>query len=131
MTSAVSPILLMGTKSLSVSNGTLANTCGLMTSVPSKPSTSVWPSGAAPATACVPLLPPAPGRLSTPTCWPRRAPRRSATTRAPVSVTPPGVKGPTRRIGLLGKSACASAGGAASVSALEAASASQRRRGAL
>src|SRR6218665_2302126 len=48
------------------------------------------------------MLPGGVGRLSTTTCWPSRAPRRSATTRAPVSVTPPGVKGTTRRIGLFG-----------------------------
>ena len=41
MMSVASPILPTGAKSLSVSKGMFANTCGLMTIVPSKASTSV------------------------------------------------------------------------------------------
>src|SRR5882762_2932475 len=71
--------------------------------VPSKPSTSVWPSGALLATCSVPMLPEAPGRFSTTTGWPRRAPSRSVTARALVSVTPPAAKGTTNRTGRDGK----------------------------
>src|SRR5262249_36240508 len=54
------------------------------------------------------MLPLAPVRFSTTTDWPRRAPSRSATTRALVSVTPPGANGTTRRSGRAGQScACA------------------------
>src|SRR5215831_1606282 len=58
------------------------------------------------------MLPLAPGRFSTTTDWPRRAPSRSATTRALVSVTPPGANGTTRRSGRAGQS-CALAPSAA------------------
>src|SRR3954468_955432 len=38
------------------------------------------------------MLPPAPARFSTTTCWPRLSPRYLATMRATVSVPPPGSK---------------------------------------
>src|SRR5690606_10392981 len=47
----------------------------------------------------VPILPDAPGLLSTMTCCPRRWPSLSATSRATVSVTPPGENGTIRRMG--------------------------------
>src|SRR6185295_13368849 len=49
------------------------------------------------------MLPPAPARFSTTTCWPRFSPRNLATTRATVSVPPPGSKPTTMVIGLDGK----------------------------
>ena len=49
------------------------------------------------------MLPEAPGLLSITICWFSRRPRCSATKRALVSVTPPGVKGTMMRMGLLGK----------------------------
>ena len=106
--SVASPSLVTGAKSRKVSNGIFAKTCGLITIVPSKPSSSVWPSASACATCCVPMLPLAPGRFSTITCWPRRAASGSATTRALLSATPPGVKGTMMRTGLVGHS-CAPA----------------------
>src|SRR5688572_29709268 len=53
------------------------------------------------------MLPPAPARFSTTTCWPTFSARNLATTRATVSVPPPGSKPTTIVIGLLGY--CASA----------------------
>src|SRR6478736_3960792 len=49
------------------------------------------------------MLPPAPARFSTRTCWPMLSPRNLATTRATVSVPPPGSKPTTMVIGLDGK----------------------------
>ena len=97
-----SPIFPTGTKSLTVSKGVFAKTCGLMTIVPSNPRTSVYPSAAAVLTKLVPMLPEAPGLLSTIICCPNLFPRCSAIKRPLVSVTPPGVNGTTKRIVLLG-----------------------------
>src|SRR5713226_9414681 len=55
------------------------------------------------------MLPPAPARFSTSTCWPRFSPIVLATIRATVSVPPPGSKPTTIVTGLLGKLACADA----------------------
>src|SRR6185295_18733481 len=49
------------------------------------------------------MLPPAPARFSTITCWPMFSARNFATTRATVSVPPPGSKPTTIVIGLDGK----------------------------
>src|SRR5207342_647344 len=51
------------------------------------------------------ITPPAPVLLSTSTCCPNSAVSRSASRRATMSVTPPGGKGTTRRIGFSGYSA--------------------------
>src|SRR5882672_7162948 len=48
------------------------------------------------------MLPPAPARFSTMTCWPRLSPRNLATMRATVSVPPPGSKPTTMVIGFDG-----------------------------
>src|SRR5712671_4117176 len=48
------------------------------------------------------MLPPAPARFSTITCWPRLSPRNLATMRATVSVPPPGSKPTTMVIGFVG-----------------------------
>ena len=58
--------------------------------------------GEAFATATAPIEPPAPGRFSTTTGWPQRLARRSLTTRAMTSVTPPGEKATMTRTGLEG-----------------------------
>jgi hypothetical protein len=50
----------------------------------------------------VPMLPPAPGRLSTITCCPMALVRRFATIRASASVDPPGGHGTIKRIVRLG-----------------------------
>src|SRR5205085_3675286 len=49
------------------------------------------------------MLPPAPARFSTTTCWPRRSASAGATMRAVVSVPPPGSKPTTMVIGFAGK----------------------------
>src|SRR5262245_38455171 len=54
------------------------------------------------------MLPPAPVRFSTSTCWPMLSLMNLATTRATVSVPPPGSKPTTMLIGFDGK-VCASA----------------------
>ena len=48
------------------------------------------------------MLPPAPGRFSTTTCWPSALVSWSAITRAKMSVDWPGGKGTTILIGLVG-----------------------------
>src|SRR5437868_4493178 len=48
------------------------------------------------------MLPPAPARFSTTTCWPRSSPKAGATMRAVVSVPPPGSKPTTVVTGLAG-----------------------------
>src|ERR1044071_10195728 len=55
------------------------------------------------------MLPPAPARFSTTTCWPRRSPIGFCRMRAVVSVPPPGSKPTTTVTGLLGYAPCASA----------------------
>src|SRR5258706_7092438 len=57
----------------------------------------------------MPMVPPAPGRFSTITGWPRLAASLSVTLRPMTSVTLPGVKGTITRIVRLGKGSCASA----------------------
>ena len=59
---------------------------------------SVYPSGAAFATARVATVPPAPPRLSMTTCWPSISLILSATLRAAVLALPPGANGTTRVI---------------------------------
>src|SRR4051812_14425292 len=54
------------------------------------------------------MLPLAPGRFSTTTCWPSRCPSGSAITRALLSATPPGANGTMMRIAFAGQS-CAKA----------------------
>ena len=49
-----------------------------------------------------PIVPAAPGRLSTMTCCPQRSVSFAATARAVMSVPPPGTKGPMRRTGFVG-----------------------------
>ena len=50
----------------------------------------------------VAILPAAPGRLSTMTCWPRASESFYAIGRAVASVPPPGAKPTSMRIGLIG-----------------------------
>jgi hypothetical protein len=66
------------------------------------------------------MLPPAPGRLSTTTCWPSFSLSLGTSMRTTASALPPGGKVTTIRIGLLGKSLplpCARAGPASSAQA--------------
>ena len=65
---------------------------------------TVWPSVAGDcATIEVAIVPAAPGRFSTITCWPRCLARGTANARATASVAAPGGKGTSRVTGLLGK----------------------------
>ena len=92
-----------GTKSLTWSKGIFAYSDALIACVPTVPISSVWPSGAALATSAAPLLPPAPGLLSTMKGWPNAFCSSGASARARMSVVPPAAKGTTMRTGLLGQ----------------------------
>src|SRR5471032_2005235 len=84
------------------------------------PSSQVVPSGAALATISAAMLPPAPGRLSMITCRPRSSPSFWPSSRASMSLGPPGVKPTTKRTGLSGNAlvwGCAQTAPAASSSA--------------
>ena len=63
---------------------------------------SVYPSGVAFAAIAVAIVLPAPGRLSTTTCWPHTSLSFEATTRVEASVGPPAAGPSTRRTGLSG-----------------------------
>jgi hypothetical protein len=78
--------------------------------------TKAPPSGAARATASMPMLPPAPVRFSTTAPTPVAAWMAWATKRAARSDAPPGVKGETMRTGPAGQG-CARAGSASSAGA--------------
>ena len=60
------------------------------------------------AVAASPMVPAAPGRLSTSTCWPHMRVRRSVMRRAMMSGDPPAGKGTMMRMGFAGNS-CAPA----------------------
>ncbi len=62
--------------------------CGFSVSGLIAANASVWPSSAF-ATASMPIVPPAPARLSTTTAWPRSTRSFSAIMRATTSFTPP------------------------------------------
>src|SRR6478672_2908751 len=81
-----------------------------MASWPRLPSISVWPSGSAFASSAVAMLPPAPGRLSTITCWPSTSVNFGPSRRATISAPPPGANPTRRRSGFVGKSAAETAG---------------------
>src|SRR5262249_17212310 len=67
---------------------------------------SVWPSGSALATTSAPILPPAPGRFSTMTGWPRVLASSSPTARASTSTSPPAGNAAIMRMAFVGH-ACA------------------------
>src|SRR5712692_5374734 len=73
-----------------------------MASGPTLPHSSVYPSGGDLATASLPIVPPAPPRLSTRTCCPRAADQDWPTSRAVASTDSPAGKGTTSRIGFAG-----------------------------
>ncbi len=105
------PTWMIGAKSLSTSYA--APVPGLSTSGAVEKvfgvNSSVCPSGAAFATNELPIVPLAPVRFSTTTCWPMRGVSFSANTRASASVSPPGGNDTMIVTGLLGQ-ACASTG---------------------
>src|SRR5450432_3797618 len=63
----------------------------------------------------MPMLPPAPARLSTTTCWPHASDNFAATTRAITSVGPPGANGTIMRTAFVGYGASAANVGAAPI----------------
>src|SRR5688500_8125645 len=63
---------------------------------------SVWPSGGVLAAISAPILPPAPGRLSTTACWPHASVSFWPTMRESRSAAPPGGKGTMIRMGRTG-----------------------------
>src|ERR1700693_5235824 len=73
-----------------------------MASGPTLPHSSVYPSGGDLATASLPIVPPAPPRLSTTICAPRAADHDWPTSRAVASTDSPAGKGTTSRIGFAG-----------------------------
>src|SRR5215475_9882645 len=71
---------------------------------------TVYPSGGLFIAASMPMVPPAPVRFSTTTCWPIVSDMRSPAARAIKSIAPPGASGTMIRTGLFGQSdACAQA----------------------
>src|SRR5688572_24049429 len=62
------------------------------------------------------MLPPAPARFSTTTCWPSRELSRGAIARATRSLAPPGANPTSRRTGLLGYASAAQLWDAPSIS---------------
>ena len=94
--------MMTGTKSFNASYGGLRDRWGLMTCELEDVISNVYPSGAALATISEPIMPPAPDRLSTTTCWPHAAESFCAMVRANKSVPPPGGKGAMTRIGRTG-----------------------------
>src|SRR5512137_958760 len=85
------------------------------------PQTTVLPSGGDCATACVPIMPPAPPRFSITTWVPSASPIAGAAMRLTMSTEPPGGKGTTMRSG---RRSCARA----ATGAARAAARSTRRR---
>ena len=94
----------IGAKSLIGSYGRFLNSAGL-TAIAVEASSRVWPSGVARATCPMPMLPAAPPRLSTTTCWPSDWLSESDRIRAMMSVGPPGANGTTTVMGRSGKAA--------------------------
>src|SRR5947208_13868347 len=106
--SGVEATRLIKVKSLTLSYGSLPYRLALIACVVASQKYSVYPSGADLTTISVAIVVPAPGRLSTTTCWPRFKDSLALRARASTSETPPGVNPTTRRMGLFGY-ACAQA----------------------
>src|SRR4051812_16014977 len=68
---------------------------------------SVYPSGAALATMSLPIVPPAPGLLSTTTGWPSAFDNACIAIRPVASVPPPGGNATMQRIGRVGHASLA------------------------
>src|SRR6185369_4163588 len=100
---------VIGVKSFTGSNGSLANSTVLFTWVELVVIMKVYPSPGAWATTSAPLIVLAPGIASTTTGWPRRALSFSAMTRLRTSIAPPGLNGEISLIGRFGHGAWASA----------------------
>ena len=94
-------ISVIGAKSLIGSNDTFCSTG--VTAKAKVVTRSVWPSGAALATAAVPIALPAPGRLLTITVCDQLSVKRCPIRRAMLSVVPPATNGTTSSICFDGK----------------------------
>ena len=109
MTSGCVAITVTGVRSRTASYGNLVISVALI-ACEGLTSTMVWPSGDALATRSMPMVMPAPGRLSTTTCWPHAVEYLVPSARASGSEPPPVAVGTMKRIGLVGKvcsAACA------------------------
>jgi hypothetical protein len=95
--SSVTPV-----KSFTGSNGVFLYSAGFVALGPSAPIASVCPSGAAFAVASMPIMPPAPGRFSTITGWPRDSASLGPSLRAITSSVEPGANAAMIRIGFDG-----------------------------
>ncbi|MNT44333.1 hypothetical protein D3C72_1808550 [compost metagenome] len=91
-----------GTRSSIGRMASLRYRCGLMVSMVPGPTSTVWPSVAR-ATSCMPMLPPAPGLLSTTTGWPSAFCRAGCISRDTMSPGAPAGKATTSRTGLVGQ----------------------------
>jgi hypothetical protein len=80
----------------------LLYTAGFTENVLFDPSSSVYPSGFALLAIAGPMVPPAPGRLSTTTVLPHSSVKCCATMRLTTSVKPPGANGTIMRTGRSG-----------------------------
>ena len=89
-----------GVKSLTASYGGVGIVIGVVVCVDGLNS-SVYPSGLALATALPPIVPPAPGRLSTTKVWPICSVNFCASIRPTTSSVPPGGNGMIMVIGLV------------------------------
>ena len=96
--SGVAPTTVMTVKSSMAWKGIFLKIAGLITWLfETKP--SVCPSGAALAMAEAPMTPPAPGRFSITTGWPKARPSATEAERAMVSTPEPALTGSTTRTG--------------------------------
>src|SRR5437016_2592829 len=109
--------LATGTRSLNGSNGMCSYRCGLIAIRLSMPRSSVYPSGAALATASPATTPLPPTRFSTTTGWPSVSLRRAAMRRPTRSGPPPGGIGTSKRTGFEGYCAAATDAKRATVTA--------------
>ena len=92
---------MIGVKSFCTLYGTLLYKFGTIAYGVPAPS-NVYPSAFDFATISVPIMLPAPVRLSITTCWPSTSGSFDATMRMSTSVEPPAPNGITTRIGLVG-----------------------------
>src|SRR6478672_12266104 len=98
----VAAMLMIGVKSVTGLYGIFGLIAGLAAVVETVAIPSEYPSGAERDVSSAPTTPPPPALFSTTTGWPSALASGSAMTRATMSVVPPGAKGTTSLIGLLG-----------------------------
>src|SRR5882724_4170006 len=104
-------------RSRSGANGRRSYKAGAMTTWETVQCPKLYPSGADFETMSVPTTPPAPARFSTTHGCPSISLILGARMRIEMSVEPPGPKGTTKRMGLLGQGACARTTAGAAIAA--------------